>query len=66
MVVIGSAASALYTASRVWGGAGSIVIPHHGGVVDPALLRVTQVYDPDYVLMSQTFIREYEAIFPAG
>jgi hypothetical protein len=59
-----STALALYTAGRVWGGAVFSVIPHHNGVVDPVLLRVSQVYDPDYVLISQTSVREYEEIFP--
>lgn len=59
-----AAAMALFTAGRTWGGAGFVVVPHHGGTVNPALLRMIGFYDPDYVLTLQYSIREFEASFP--
>lgn len=41
---------ALAAATRCWGGAGFILIPHHAGAVDPQTLAMVVAYDPDYVV----------------
>lgn len=37
-------------ASKIWGGAGFIFVPHANGVVDPNFLRLANAYDPDHVV----------------
>ena len=44
------AATAIYRASQIWGGAGFILVPHSQGMVDAAMLRVVASYDPDHVV----------------
>lgn len=55
---------ALYRANRIWGGAGSAIVPHHAGKVHPALLRACQVYDPDYVLAYHPTYEDMEHFKP--
>jgi hypothetical protein len=37
-------------ASKIWGGAGFIFVPHANGIVDPYFLRLSNAYDPDHVV----------------
>ncbi len=55
---------ALHHATRVWGGAGFVLVPHENGVVHPRLLRAMSVYDPDYVLLHQPLLRDLEMTSP--
>lgn len=41
---------ALHLANQVWGGAGYALVPHHDGVVNPAILKAVKAYDPDFVV----------------
>lgn len=42
--------AALAAATRCWGGAGFILVPHRSGVVDAPALAMAVAYDPDYVV----------------
>jgi hypothetical protein len=55
---------ALYEAGRVWGGAGFAVVPHHGGVVSPALLSACRAYDPDFVVTILRRPAEFDQLYP--
>lgn len=44
------ACTVLERVSRIWGGAGFILVPHKGGIVEPHLLRMVSAYDPDHVV----------------
>lgn len=57
---------ALFLAGRVWGGAGFALVPHHNGVVDPALLRASRAYDPDYVVVFNRTVAEQEHFAPGS
>ncbi len=54
----------LHEATRVWGGAGAVLVPHTAGTVHPRLLSAVAAYDPDYVLLAQPTIGELEAMSP--
>lgn len=58
------AALAMYECGQIWGGSGFLLVPHHNGTVNPALLRMAAAYDPDYVVTVQTTIAQFEAIYP--
>ena len=45
-----TARSALAQANQFWGGAGFVLVPHHGPDVSPNVMRLLQAYDPDYVV----------------
>lgn len=47
---IDSSRLALFAATRCWGGAGFVLVPHRAGAVDPLLLRMVGAYDPDHVV----------------
>lgn len=56
---------AIHAASRVWGGVGFVLIPYsRGGQVHPKLLQAARAYDPDYVLLLQMCISQYESAYP--
>lgn len=55
---------ALHGASRTWGGAGFVLVPHQQGTVHPRLLHAAGAYDPDYVLLMDPTLGDYEALFP--
>jgi hypothetical protein len=57
---------ALFLANQVWGGAGFALVPHRGGVVDPALLHACHAYDPDYVVTFGRTISEIDHFHPGG
>lgn len=44
------ASTAIHRATRVWGGAGFILIPHNKGKVDDIMARIAAAYDPDHVV----------------
>jgi len=53
---------ALYVSGFAWGGAGFALVPHRAGVVDPVLLRLCEVYDPDHVVTIPVTIGELEQL----
>ncbi|MET8779040.1 hypothetical protein ABZV58_28895 [Nocardia sp. NPDC004654] len=55
---------ALYLASRTWGGAGFVLVPHQDGKVAPALLRACRTYDPDYVVTFRRELVDFEYFLP--
>lgn len=57
---------ALHRASRIWGGAGFAVIPHHDGEVAPALLRGCEAYDPDFVVTYSHKVEDVEHFQPGS
>jgi hypothetical protein len=57
---------ALHCATRVWGGQGFVVIPHHNGEVQPELLPMLRVYDPDYVVALSKTVADIEQINPGS
>jgi hypothetical protein len=58
------AALTIYKCGQVWGGSGFLLVPHHHGKVNPALVKMAAAYDPDYVVAAQTTVAHYEAIYP--
>lgn len=55
---------AIYAVSRLWGGAGFILIPHRDGEVAPVLLRAAAVYDPDHVVLLRVTLGQFEVARP--
>lgn len=55
---------AIYAASRVWGGAGFILIPHRDGEVASSLLQAASAYDPDHVVLLRITVRHFELARP--
>jgi hypothetical protein len=49
----------IYAASRVWSGAGFILIPHREGEVGPLLLQAVRAYDPDYVVLLRVTLNQF-------
>ncbi|MBO3732789.1 hypothetical protein [Glycomyces niveus] len=60
------ARTAFHCATRVWGGRGFVVIPHHDGIVRPDLLAMVRAYDPDYVLTLERTVADMEQISPGS
>ena len=58
------ARAALWEANQIWGGAGFVLVPHHGGEVSDTLLRAVAAYDPDYVVGHQVTWKELLAAYP--
>lgn len=59
------AALAMYTAGRTWGGAGFVYVPQvDGEEAHPALLRLVDHYDPDYVVSLGCSASEFDSIHP--
>lgn len=44
------AATAIHRATRIWGGAGFIMIPHERGIIEDLFIRMAVNYDPDHVV----------------
>lgn len=57
---------ALAQCTRVWGGAGFVLVPHREGKVDRAILEAVAAYDPDYVATSARTVAERESADPGG
>lgn len=57
---------ALAQCTRVWGGAGFVLVPHHDGKVDRTILEAVVAYDPDYVATSARTIAERETTAPGA
>lgn len=57
---------ALRACSRVWGGKGFILVPHHDGQVAPEMLRAVRTYDPDYVVTLERTYGTTEAVCPGS
>ena len=55
---------ALFDLTKVWGGAGFVLVPHRGGVVEPALLQLVRTYDPDYVAVHAKTWTQMETASP--
>lgn len=47
---------AIYHATKIWGGANFILIPHDDGEIAPCLLNLAAKYDPDHVVTIRHFI----------
>ncbi|MBI3224189.1 MAG: hypothetical protein HYZ39_03910 [Mycolicibacterium cosmeticum] len=45
------ARNAMHAFTRLWGGAGFVIVPTDGGAVHPAVLAALKEYDPDSVLV---------------
>jgi len=58
------ARKALWRANRLWGGAGFVLVPHHGGEVSDTVLRAVASYDPDYVVGHQVSWVELLTAYP--
>jgi hypothetical protein len=58
------AALAMYECGQVWGGSAFLLVPHHNGTVNPAMVKMAAAYDPDYVVTAQTTIAHHEAMYP--
>lgn len=61
---LAAARIALTQCTKVWGGSGFVLIPHHEGEVDRAVLEAVVAYDPDYVATSVRTIAERESASP--
>lgn len=57
---------ALYGASRTWGGAGFVLVPHDNGTVHPTLLQGISTYDPDYVMLQHRALGDVETLSPGS
>lgn len=58
------AKSALWRANQLWGGAGFVLVPHRGGLVNVTVLRAVTAYDPDYVVGHNVSWSELLAAYP--
>ena len=56
---------ALHQVSHVWGGAGFVLVPHDGGLVNVAVLDAVAAYDPDYVVTARYTYSELMALDPS-
>ena len=54
----------LYAASRCWGGAGFVLVPHRAGVVAPEMLRLVVAYDPDFVVNLRPTLGQVQRLRP--
>ena len=54
----------LYAASRCWGGAGFVLVPHLNGVVAAELLQMVAAYDPDFVVTLQPTVGQLQRLRP--
>jgi hypothetical protein len=50
----------------LWGGYGFIYVPHAAGVIHPALARILNAYDPDYLVEARYTHGDFEAMEPGG
>ncbi|MFG3342385.1 hypothetical protein [Glycomyces sp. NPDC048151] len=57
---------ALHCATRMWGGQGFVVIPHHNGEVRSGLLPLIRAYDPDYVVALEKTFADLDQIEPGS
>ncbi|HET6481572.1 MAG TPA: hypothetical protein VFG35_16265 [Actinoplanes sp.] len=55
---------AFHACSRVWGGRGFVLVPHHDGEVKAELLAAVRAYDPDYVVTLQQTLQHWEELRP--
>ncbi|MGV9415299.1 hypothetical protein ACWDOP_35830 [Nocardia sp. NPDC003693] len=55
---------AVYLANSIWGGAGFVFVPHHGGEVAPSVLRAVRTYDPDHVVTFARELVDFEYLIP--
>jgi hypothetical protein len=60
------ARAALWEANQIWGGAGFVLVPHHGGDVSGTLLRAVAAYDPDYVVGHRVTWKELLVGYPVA
>lgn len=50
--------------SGVWGGAGGVIVPVESGSVEPAVMRLLRMYDPDYLTPLQVRFSDAEKLAP--
>ena len=55
---------ALAAATRCWGGAGFVLVPHRAGLVDVQVLNMVVAYDPDYVVTLQPTLAQLAWLRP--
>lgn len=60
------ARDAMRQVTACWAGAGFVLVPHHGGVITPAVAQAVQQYDPDFVVPAQQLWRLREAVRPGS
>lgn len=63
---VSAARVALAQCSKVWGGAGFVLVPQQEGIVHPTVLAAVTAYDPDYVAVSARTLAEHELGTPGG
>lgn len=54
----------LYAASRCWGGAGFVLVPHQAGVVATELLQMVAAYDPEFVVTLEPTADQLQRLRP--
>ena len=57
---------ALRACTKMWGGEGFVLVPHHEGKVHPQLIHAVRTYDPDYVVTVERTVRTVELATPGA
>lgn len=55
---------ALHACTKVWGGEGFVLVPHHDGKVHRRVVEAIRAYDPDYVVTLERTVRAVELATP--